>query len=135
MTTICLDTSAYSHFKAGEPRSIEVISRATSVLMPVIVLGELRAGFGLGKRRRRNEEELEEFLARSPVGVLSADEETSLHYAEIFLELRSRGAPIPTNDLWIGALALQHGATVVTFDHHFDRIRQVGVILLQSPGA
>lgn len=129
---LCLDTSAYSHFKAGHRGAIAVISTAKTVAVPVIVLGELRAGFRLGGRHDKNEAELRDFLGNPAVQVLNVDEEASFHYAEIFVELRRQGTPVPTNDMWIAALAIREGATVLTFDAHFDLIRRVGVCLLSG---
>lgn len=129
--SLCLDTSAYSHFKAANQEVTEIISTAKTVGIPAIVLGELRAGFRLGQRCQDNEAELRAFLANPSVRVLNVDEEASHCYAEIFLELRHNGTPVPTNDMWIAALALREGATIVTFDAHFDLIRRVGLVLLR----
>lgn len=130
MKKLCLDTSAYTKFKAGEPQSAKIISGAMVVGVPSIVLGELRAGFRLGKRYEQNEAELSAFLGSTSVQCWDVDESASYHYAEIFLELRRNGTPIPTNDIWIAALAAREGATVLTFDSHFDLIKRVGTCFL-----
>ena len=93
--------------------------------MSVVVLGELRAGFGKGSRLRRNEEILREFLAEPRVQVVGTDEETSVRYAIIHDGLRRRGTPVSVNDLWIAATASQHGVRVLTTDGVFRRIAQV----------
>lgn len=132
MTRICLDTSAYSWFKRGDPAAVEIISEARVVGVPVVVLGELRTGFRLGAQPTKNERDLQKFLANPVVQVLKIDEETTSHYADIVCELRNAGTPIPTNDIWIAALAVQEGATVVTYDRHFSAVRRVGSRILDG---
>ena len=129
---LCLDTSAYSQFKKGEPQAVKIIDEATEVCVPVTVVGELRAGFRCGSRYDKNDEELVKFLEHSAVRVLDLNEPASRHYADIYAQLRRDGTPVPTNDMWIAAAALHDGATILTFDPHFELIRGVGVILLES---
>jgi len=129
---ICLDTSGYSHLKRGDAAAVEVIRSARSVGVPAVVLGELRTGFRLGRRPEQNEAELQDFLANPVVSVLPVDDEASHHYADLILELRRAGTPVPTNDIWIAALAIREGATVVTYDRHFEIIRRVGLRLLEA---
>ena len=130
MSRLCLDTSAYSHFQRGDRRATELIDGAEWVGMPAIALGEVRAGFLLGGQRERNETTLREFLADAVVEVLDVDEEVSFHYADIVLDLRRAGRPIPTNDIWIAATAARSGAMVLSADEHFDAIARVGSIIL-----
>lgn len=130
MRRICLDTSGYSHFKHNDPQVVRIVSEAREVGLPVIALGELGAGFLRGSRQRENERELRRFLSYPVVRVLVVDEEGASLYAQIVQELREAGTPIPTNDIWIGALAAREGATVVTYDHHFEHIRRVGSVIL-----
>lgn len=127
---ICLDTSAYSHFRRGVPEAVRVVTRARWVGMTAIVLGELRVGFRLGSRAMENEERLRQFLAEPVVAALDVDDEAAAHYADIVVELRRAGTPLPTNDIWIAALAAREGATVVTTDCHFDRIGRIGSLIL-----
>jgi tRNA(fMet)-specific endonuclease VapC len=131
---ICLDTSAYGHFKRRELAAVEVVTAASEVLVPSVVLGELRTGFRLGNRRLQNEKELRQFLASGAVRVVDVDDDVSSIYADIVIELREAGTPIPTNDVWIAASAAREAATVVTYDGHFDRVRRVGVRILPLPG-
>ena len=127
---VCLDTSGYSHFRRGAPEAVQTVTRAKSVLVPSIVLGELRVGFRLGTRRVENEERLRQFIEESVVAILDVDDEAASHYADIVVELRRRGTPIPTNDIWIAALAAREGATVLTSDGHFAHIGRVGSVIL-----
>ncbi len=119
---VMLDTNAYSGFMRGIPEVVETLAHADEILVPVIVLGELRSGFRAGNREKSNLLELEEFLASPRVAIHTIQEETSIFYAEIFNGLRSRGTPIPTNDLWIAASALETGSILVSRDTHFDLV-------------
>lgn len=130
VTRICLDTSAYSHFKRGHADAVDAIRSARDVAVPAVVLGELRAGFRLGAKAARNEAELRSFLASPVVRVLDVDDDASSAYADIVVELKRAGTPLPTNDIWIAALAAREGATVLTFDEHFERIRRVAKRIL-----
>jgi tRNA(fMet)-specific endonuclease VapC len=130
MTRLVLDTSAYSHFRRGIENVVVLVSAASWIGMTAIVLGELRAGFGLGKRRTRNEAELAAFLANPVVHELDVDHEAAQIYAEIVLALRAAGTPIPTNDIWIAAVAAREGVHVVTYDEHFGSIARVGTHVL-----
>ena len=130
MTRICLDTSAYSRFRGGHHGVVREMTGAQEIGVPAVVLGELRCGFALGGKRERNERELGEFLAEPVCSVLDVDDEAASIYAEIVVELRRAGTPLPTNDIWIAALAAREGLTVLTFDRHFERIGRVGKIIL-----
>lgn len=130
MSAYCLDTSAYSNFRRGNEEVAALLDQAESVGVSTIALGELRTGFMLGDRRRRNETELETFLSNAAVEVLQVDSETSRHYAEIVAELRKAGTPLPTNDIWIAASAARSGTTVLTCDEHFERIARVGSVVI-----
>jgi len=88
-------------------------------------VAELRAGFAAGKRATENERLLRRLLLKEGVAILFADEQTTHHYAATFAQLRRQGTPIPTNDLWIAALVLQHGLVLCTRDRHFDRLPQI----------
>ena len=126
MTRIVLDTSAYSQFRRGAETAVSLISTASWIGMTAVVLGELRAGFGLGKRRARNDSELGTFLANPVVRVLDVDDEAAQIYAEIIVMLHKAGTPVPTNDIWIAAVAAREGVHVVTYDAHFEVITRVG---------
>ena len=115
-----LDTNALSALAEGEPRAVAEVRRANQVAIPVIVLGEYR--FGIARSRHRGEYErwLEEIVSVSRV--LDINEETTIRYAEIRVELKQAGAPIPSNDVWIAALCRQHALPILTRDRHFDLV-------------
>lgn len=130
MTRLCLDTSAYSNFRRGEPRVVAHLDAATWIGVPSVVLGELWAGFLQGSRADSNTAQLDEFLAHPAVEVLATDGNVARIYGEVFAELRGQGRPVPTNDLWIAATAVHVGATLLTFDAHFRAIARVGAVVL-----
>jgi predicted nucleic acid-binding protein len=134
MSRYCLDTSAYSYFQRGDAQAARLIDEAEWIGMPAIVLGELRVGFRLGARSARNEGILLEFLENPVVEQVAVDGEVSRHYADIVLDLRRGGTPIPTNDIWIAATAARAGAIVLTNDQHFRAITRVGATLLAEDG-
>ena len=125
MTTGLLDTSAYSAFMRGHEDLKLALQRADRIVLTPIVLGELSAGFRAGTRRKKNEAELRQFLSSPRVDIVSVDAETAERYAVILHALRKAGTPIPTNDIWIAASAMQHGLRLLTTDLHYNRIPQV----------
>jgi len=132
MSRICLDTSAYSHFKRGAASAVAAVRSAKWVGMPSIVLGELRTGFLFGDQEARNEEELNQFLAHPLVHILDIDDAASRIYAEIMTALRRSGTPLPTNDIWIASVAAREGAAVITYDEHFRSIQRIGCCILSE---
>ena len=130
MSRLCLDTSAYSNFKRGDKRAIELIDAAEWIGLPAIVVGELWTGFVQGRRREENARELQEFIANPVVEQLPVGSQAARIYGEIVGDLRSAGTPVPTNDIWIAAVAARAGATVLTYDDQFEAISRVGSLVL-----
>lgn len=122
---VLIDTNRYRDFCEGRKEAVDVVRRARLIYLPFVVLAELRAGFLCGTLARRNEQSLTVFLNSSRVRVLLADEETTHHFARIFAQLRLQGTPIPVNDIWIAALAVQHDLLLHSRDAHFDWLPQV----------
>lgn len=122
MTKILLDSSAYARFISGDRDVGAELSRAKTVNFSVFVLGELLAGFKAGTHEALNKKILAAFLAKPSVVLLRASEETADCYARIWSALRKTGRPIPTNDVWIAAQAIETGSVLVTFDSHFGCI-------------
>ena len=132
MSRYCLDTVAYSHFKRGEPRTTALLDRAEWIGVPVIVIGELCAGFAKGSKFQKNLDELDEFLALPVVETLPVDRQTAELFGEMIDGLRRIGRPIPVNDVWIAATCARAGATLLTWDAHFRLIPRVGTIVLEE---
>ena len=122
---IALDTNAYSDFMRGDGERVRNVRAARSIAIPIIVLGELRAGFAAGRQESSNAANLQRFLASPRVSVLLPDEQTAHHYAQLHVRLRNHGESIPTNDLWIASLAVRHDLVLCTSDRHFRRLPQV----------
>lgn len=119
---ILLDTSAYVMFKQNITDAVEIIVRAELILISPIVLGELMFGFRNGTRFKKNMGELNNFLEHEIVELLQIGEITSDRYSRIAAKLKSKGTPIPTNDIWIVAQAIEYGAELITSDRHFEKI-------------
>lgn len=132
MSRITLDTSGYSAFKRGHSGVVAHLRRAEEILLPTIVLGELLAGFETGRPSRRNCEELDLFRRSPRVRLVSIGEATAERYAVIYASLRSSGQPVPTNDLWIAASAMEHGTELITLDRDFTRVAQILVALYEQ---
>jgi tRNA(fMet)-specific endonuclease VapC len=125
---VLLDTSAYSALLRGHQLVLEALRRAETVAVPAVVLGELHSGFRAGNRWAENTAQLAQFLSKPSVRVLNVTEETALRYAEVDVYLRKKGRPIPRNDVWIAAVALEHGLQLLTLDVHF---REIPLLLIQ----
>jgi tRNA(fMet)-specific endonuclease VapC len=115
-----LDTNALSAAADNDPAVIALLAQADQLAIPVIVLGEYRYGIAQSRNRASCANWLKGLL--QDCLVLDIHEPTSYHYAEITLELRQKGKPIPTNDVWIAALCRQHRLPLLSRDRHFDVI-------------
>ncbi len=122
MTTILLDTNAYSQLKRGQAGVATIMRKATRVLLSAVVAGELLYGFRRGTRFERNWRDLESFLENPFVAFLPVTLETADRFSRIASGLRAKGTPIPTNDIWIAAHAMEAGATLVSEDRHFEQV-------------
>ena len=122
---LALDTNRYVDLCRGLDETVRLVASAEAVLVPFVVVAELRAGFALGRRAADNERVLRRFLNKDGVEALFADDQTTLHYASVFRQLRLQGTPIPTHDMWISALVLQHNLVLHARDRHFDHLAQI----------
>ena len=125
---VALDTNRYRDLCDGSPVTVAALEEAERVFVPFVVLAERRAGFAVGTRGRENERALRRFLSKSGVDVLFAGDATMRAYAELYRQLRSQGTPIPTNDLWIAALVVEHDLVLATRDPHFRHLPQITVV-------
>lgn len=114
-----LDTSAYSGFNRGDRRLKKWFHADNSIIVPLIVVGELRAGFSAGTRQKENDDLLQRFLDSSNVSTATITDTTTKLFAAIYCRLRRAGTPIGTNDMWIAALALEHDKLLLTLDADF----------------
>ncbi len=124
---LLLDTNAYVGFCSGEPQIVEAVKNAVKIYFPFIVIGELRAGFECGSKKKYNEKLLDDFLNEECVEIIYPDNLTLKQYSLIFKELRIKGKPIPTNDIWIAALAIQNNMILITKDAHFNELDNISI--------
>lgn len=126
---LLLDTNAYVAFRQGKTSVIDLVSDSDGVVMSTVVLGELIFGFRNGSRYETNMESLKSFLAEPSVSILPVSLATAVRYGHLSTSLRSKGTPIPTNDIWIAAHALEVGVPLVSFDGHFRHVEGIELIV------
>ena len=122
---VAIDTNRYVDLCKGDAETVEILETASEIIVPFVVLAELRAGFLLGRRQVENERSLSRLLLKDGVEVVYPDDQTTHHYASVFRQLRKQGTPIPTNDMWLAALVLQHNLALHARDKHFDHLPQL----------
>ncbi len=119
---VLIDTSAYSELKRGHPGIANLVRNSEAIVFSPIVVGELLFGFRRSRRAEHNVRELHEFLESPFVTLVPVTIVTADRFSRIALALRAKGRPIPTNDIWIAAQALETGADLLSFDEHFAEI-------------
>jgi len=132
MRRVLIDTNAYVAFKRGQPEALRILQNTPGIAVNSVVLGELLSGFAVGTRAEANRRELEEFLNSPRVEVFAVTHRTAEHYAAIFLALKGAGTPIPTNDMWIAASAMEHDLGLFTYDAHFRSIHGLRIGMSHS---
>jgi len=125
---VLLDTNAYTALFRGHEGVVDRVRRAEQVLVSVVVAGELLFGFRNGSRYEANREELEAFIASPYVDLLPVTWMTADRFGRISASLRRKGRPLPTNDIWIAAHAMESGADLLSFDRHFDEVDGIACI-------
>ena len=119
---LTIDTTIYAALKSGSMHIRELLEKADEILVPVTVLGELYAGFQIGRLTEKNMNELDEFLLKPGISVIEIDKDTSFRYGSLIKELRKQGTPIPSNDVWIAASVMDTGSILVSRDKHFKNV-------------
>ena len=122
MNKILLDTNAYTNYLRGDKQVLEFLANADVVYMSVFVAGELFAGFRGGSRFRQNKMNFEKFLRKSTVEVLNTSETTADIFGQMKYTLKRAGTPLPINDIWIAAHAIETGSILITYDAHFAKL-------------
>lgn len=130
MNSFILDTSAYSAFNRGDERLKAWFRIDNEIIMPIIVVGELRAGFAAGNRQKENEGLLLRFLDSPNINTVTITDKTTQLFAEIYRKLRLAGTPIGTNDMWIAAMALEHDRQLMTLDTDFSCVPDLKLVSL-----
>ena len=131
---ILLDSNAYSMLMRGDRQTSEVVRDATEILMSAVVIGELLYGFRNGSRFDRNAADLRSFLDNPYVSLVTVGPVTADRYSRIAATLRAKGTPIPTNDVWIAAHAMETGADLVSADRHFEVVDGIAWLRLVDQG-
>ena len=119
---LLLDTNAYTLLMRGQNEVGQLVRRARELLVSAVVIGELMAGFRCGTRLGQNLDSLRSFLDSPRVSIVEVGHVTADRYSRISAALRAKGRPIPTNDVWIAAHAMETGADLVSADQHFRHI-------------
>ena len=133
MRSLLVDTNALISFiEKGDKTLVDVFSKYDELIVSPIVLGEYRAGITSTKKGRESEAALEKFLETDSVREVETTGKTSVYYAKIFQDLKAKGKPIPINDMWIAAAALERGVELCSFDEHFSNIAMLQFVKLDQ---
>lgn len=122
---VALDTNRLTDLFKGDTSLAAWLETCEEVWIPLIVLAEIKAGFYAGSEQQRNQILLRRLLSKATVQILLPGRETAEQYARLFVQLKRAGTPVPDNDLWIAALALEHDLMLITRDRHFQHIPQL----------
>ena len=131
---ILLDSNGYSRLMRGDSQTAAVVRDATEILMSAVVIGELLYGFRNGSRFDRNAADLRSFLDNPYVSLVPVGPVTADRYSRIAAALRAKGSPIPANDVWIAAHAMETGADLVSADRHFEAVDGIAWLRLGNQG-
>ena len=122
---LLIDSNRFIDFCAGDDEVVGTFESAALLVVPFVVLAEIRVGAQLAKRGENQVRILNELLNQPGVRTVHSTDGTTHHYATIFAQLRRKGTPVPTNDIWIAELALEHNLVLYTRDDHFNQIPSV----------
>ncbi len=132
MNAVMLDTNVLITFFQNPDSFLDELGDYETILLPSVVVGEFRAGLSASKRDRAIENLLSGYLKNPAVKVVPVSEKTTRYYANVFRELKAKGRPIPQNDIWIAATALECAAPLFTYDSHFADIPMLQLVSKKS---
>lgn len=132
INSVLADTNAVTAFFQGKSNAFEIFETTERLYITFVVIAELYAGFRAGTRERENMQRLDDLLKATQAVILYPDFKTIEGYSAIYAVLRKKGKPIPTNDLWIAALAIQYNLPLFTLDKHFALVDQLELIALSN---
>lgn len=124
--SVVLDTNIVIAFFKQDEQVLKPIREGALVHVPIIVIGELYFGAAKSARQQANQQRIEVFTQE--VTLLYCLDETPKYYAQIKQALKSKGTPIPENDIWIAAIAQEYGLPLVSRDQHFQYIDNLSLI-------
>jgi tRNA(fMet)-specific endonuclease VapC len=125
MKQLLIDTNIYSKGMSGNDYAANLLRVSEEILLSPIVVGELLFGFKQGSREKENLEIFRKFQLSPRVTIIDITIETSEFYSLIVRDLRKKGTPIPTNDIWIAASVMEYGAHLATMDKHFKFVEGI----------
>jgi tRNA(fMet)-specific endonuclease VapC len=128
INAVLIDTNAYAEFFRGNEKVKSILENCKEIVLCPIAKGELKSGFRNGSQLEKNLIEFNLFIDVEKVSRITIDNKVSDFYSDIITELRKKGTPIPTNDIWICACAKAFDLPVLTFDKHFSNIEGIQVI-------
>jgi predicted nucleic acid-binding protein len=114
-----------SSLHKGIDQTVALLEQAETVLLRSWCWASFGLALLTGVARPEHEQTLRRFLLKGAVHMLFADDQTTHHYASVFRQLRNQGTPIPTNDIWLAALGLQHNLVLHARDRHIDHLPQI----------
>jgi tRNA(fMet)-specific endonuclease VapC len=120
-----LDTNIIVDYLRNNKFATDFIDNNLNCFVSAIVCGELLYGAAYSTNPNKHLKQFNEFIKN--ISVLTVDQETAKYYGEIKSNLRKSGTPIPENDIWIAAIAIQHGFTLATNDKHFKNINSLNI--------
>jgi tRNA(fMet)-specific endonuclease VapC len=125
---VALDTNIVIGLLEGDVSIVNKLDLFTGDLfIPIIVLGELRFGAFNSKHIEENLEKIESVKTRC--GILQINDLAATEYGNTKSYLRKQGTPIPDNDIWIAALAIQYECALITRDEHFKNVTALSVAM------
>jgi len=130
MTNILIDTNIYIEVFKNNKKVTHLLQTVDHIGISTITIGELLFGFRNGTKLTENKKELDEYCKLPRLTIYEIDSETADCYSSIKYQLKTDGKPIPTDDIWIAATAMQHGLSIFSFDKHFQNIK--GIYLVDS---
>ena len=119
---VCLDTNAYSNLRRGNARILDLLNECDEILVPAATYAELTYGFLRGGKMSENESMLNSFLLEERVSFQPVTQSIAERWGYVKASLAQHGTPIPDNDIWIAATALETGTRLVSYDRHFDSV-------------
>lgn len=106
-----------------------IVEKSETVYLSEVAIGEFKAGLDDTRRGRRNREALDAFLHLPNIVEITLTTATTDLYAKVFRSLHAAGRPIPVNDIWLAAQALEHGAVLVSRDRHFEAVANLRTLI------
>ncbi len=129
MKPLVIDTNVLIELFEHDYKLPDMFRRYDCIHLPATVIGEYKAGITDTRQGRMSSRKLADYLKHETVDAVPITDATAEMYAKVFKALKAQGRPIPQNDMWIAASALEHGADILTYDEHFRAVPMLTVII------